>query len=57
MNLSIKVKNINVTVFGNIQTYLLTLKGLGGGQMAHRVLKKLFLWNQKSDWPQTRLVI
>ena len=26
-----------------------------GGQMAHRVLKALFLGNQKSDWPQTRL--
>ena len=27
----------------------------GGGQMAHRVLKALFLGNQRSDWPQTRL--
>ena len=29
--------------------------GGGGGQMAHRVLEALFLWNQKSDWPQTKL--
>ena len=41
----------------NICYFILTLKGPGGGQMAHQVLKALFLWNQKSDWPQTRLVI
>ena len=27
----------------------------GGGKSAHRIFKRLFLRNRKSDWPQTRL--
>ena len=33
----------------------LTLNLRGGGQLAHRESKKLYLRNRMSDWPQTRL--
>ena len=33
----------------------LTLIRRGGGKSAPQIFKRLFLWNRKSDWPQTRL--